>query len=117
MSLIFHSLTLPYSFLQSSEVYRTCCTAVIVKHVQDRIGLPKLLDFVAGHVAQMQSSMHQERLQRQEQAALYAELETHKQQMQHRCHDVEAKLKVSLYLMCMCVCVYMPICCTPGKLM
>ena len=47
--------------------------------------------------------MHQERLQRQEQAALYAELETHKQQMQHRCHDVEAKLKVSLYRVCVCV--------------
>lgn len=42
----------------------------------------------------MQASLHQERLQRQEQAALSAKLDTDKQQMQHRCTEMEAKLRV-----------------------
>ena len=62
----------------------------------------------------MQSSLHQERLQRQEQTALCAELETNKQHMQHRCRDFEAKLKVQKNAS---TCVCMPSWCTLGKFM
>lgn len=56
-----------------------------------------MLSFAAGNVVQMQASLHQERLQEQEQAALCAKLSTDKHQMQHRCHDLEAKLKVQTH--------------------
>lgn len=56
--------------------------------------------FAAGNIAQMQASLHQERLQRQDQAALSAKLDTDKQQMQHRCTELEAKLRVLEHTRC-----------------
>ena len=70
--------------------------------------------FAAGNVGQMQSSLHQERLQRQEQAALCTKLDVDKQQMQHRCHDLEAKLRVQKHMMTR---FYTQICCTGSVLM
>ena len=43
----------------------------------------------------MQSSLHQERLHRQEREATAAQLEAGKLQLQTRCVDLEAKLRVS----------------------
>ena len=52
----------------------------------------------------MQASLHQERLQRQDQAALSAKILDTDKQMQHRCTELEAKLRVlehTLYCDCM----------------
>lgn len=68
----------------------------------------------AGNMGQMQSSLHQERLRRQEQAALCTKLDVDKQQKQHRCHDLEAKLRVQKHMMTR---VYTQICCTGSVLM
>lgn len=51
-------------------------------------------NLVAGNVAQMQATLHQERLCRQDQQAISAKLEAEKVQIQIKCTSLEARLKV-----------------------
>lgn len=62
---------------------------------QEKQQLAQQLQQLKGNVVQMQSSLHQERLHRQEREATAAQLEAGKLQLQTRCVDLEAKLRVA----------------------
>ena len=57
----------------------------------------KAFQACAGNVVQMQSALHQERLLRQERDSVVAQSAAEKLEIESRCKDMQAKLRVRIH--------------------